>query len=276
MIKHNNTLIPTIPIIYNHIYTQYYILYLKSISLHINYMTHILSIDVGIKNLAYCSLSSTVSGVIINDWGIINIMEHINKTCSNTIRNKPCTRDAYHCIHKTGVSGTFFCNKKTCEKKMNQVYTKKEIKKQKRKTCKNIKLKELALILLTKLKEKGQSILDIDKVIIENQPVLKNPTMKSVQMILYTYFLDHGIMDNTCRMNDVVLFSARNKLKIYDGPEVECTLKNKYSRTKYLSVEYTKYFINDNTTWLPFFTNHSKKDDLADCYLQGLYYLLKK
>ena len=41
-------------------------------------MTKILSIDVGIKNLAYCTLESTISGVIIEDWGIINIMEIFN------------------------------------------------------------------------------------------------------------------------------------------------------------------------------------------------------
>ena len=239
-------------------------------------MTKILSIDVGIKNLAYCSMYISESGIMIQDWGIINIMEHINKTCTNTIRNKPCTRDAYFTICKQDVEETYFCNKKTCEKKMKKEYTKKEIKKQKRKTCKNIKLQELALKLLTKLQEKGTSILNIDKVIIENQPVLKNPTMKSVQMILYTYFLEHGIMDDSSSINDVILFSARNKLKIYDGPKVECNLKNKYSRTKYLSVEYTKYFLKDNTEWLYFFKTNSKKDDLADSYLQGRYYLLKK
>ena len=239
-------------------------------------MTKILSIDVGIKNLAYCSLSKNISGITIEDWGIINIMENINKTCTNTIRNKPCTRDAYYKICKQNTENIFFCNKKTCEKKMKLNYTKKEIKKQKRKTCKNIKLQELALKLLTKLQEKGTSILNIDKVIIENQPVLKNPTMKSVQMIIYTYFLEHGIMDDSSSIDDVILFSARNKLKIYDGPKVECALKNKYSRTKYLSVEYTKYFIKDNKKWFPFFNTNTKKDDLADSYLQGLYYLLKK
>ena len=240
-------------------------------------MTTILSIDVGIKNLAYCTLSRDVSGnVHINDWGIINIMEDINKKCTHTIRNKPCTRDASYCIHKEGVDNIFFCNKKTCEKKMNQDYIKKEIKKQKRKTCKNINLKELALILLTKLKEKGKSLLNVDKVIIENQPVLKNPTMKSIQMILYTYFLDRGIMDTTRSIDDVILFSARNKLKMYDGPKVTCDKKNKYAKRKYLSIEYTKYFIHDNPTWLSFFNTHSKQDDLADSYLQGLYYLLKK
>ena len=42
-----------------------------------------------------------------------------------------------------------------------------------------------------KLHEKPQ-LLDVDLVVIENQPSLKNPQMKSIQMILYSYFLILG------------------------------------------------------------------------------------
>ena len=83
-------------------------------------------------------------------------------------------------------------------------------------------------------------------------------------------------MNKKSLIDDVILFSARNKLKIYDGPVVECNIKNKYSKRKYLSVEYTKYFVKDMQKWFAFFNTHTKKDDLADSYLQGLYYLLKK
>ena len=258
-------------------------------------MVRILSIDVGIKNLAYCILDSDPSGNHIIEWDIINIMENINPTCVNILKNKPCTKDAYFIIKslkKTKLNNNvsnnvsnisssgvqYFCNKKTCMKKMESIYTKKQIKKCKRKTCKNIKLQELAIKLLKKLQTtfdfvNNKNILNIDTVIIENQPVLKNPTMKSVQMILYTYFLEHGFMCEKSNISTIILFSPRNKLKTYDGPTVECTLKNKYSKRKFLSIEYTKYFIIDTTKWYDFFLSHSKKDDLADCYMQGLYYL---
>jgi hypothetical protein len=42
-----------------------------------------------------------------------------------------------------------------------------------------------------KLQERPQ-LLDVDLVVIENQPSLKNPQMKSIQMILYSYFLILG------------------------------------------------------------------------------------
>ncbi len=78
-------------------------------------------------------------------------------------------------------------------------------------------------------------LLEVDYVYIENQPVLKNPQMKSIQMILYSYFLFYGITDGiliekTCEDGSVIeynhkvksvdLCSASNKLKVYDGPEI--------------------------------------------------------
>lgn len=240
-------------------------------------MVKIISFDVGIKNLAYCSLESNESGVIIHDWGIINIIEDINPLCSHTIRKKKCTREAHYMIKplndKTSNQPIYFCNKKTCIKHMEHTYNKKQIKKSKRKTCKNIKLQELGILLLSKLQAQQSTLINADIVIIENQPVLKNPKMKSIQMMVYTFFLEHGLMNSNSHISDIILFSARNKLKTYDGPEIKCTLKNKYNKRKYLSIEYTKYFIKDNIKWSTFFISNSKKDDLADSYMQGLYYI---
>ena len=84
-----------------------------------------------------------------------------------------------------------------------------------------------------KLYEKPQ-LLNVDIVIIENQPSLKNPQMKSIQMILYSYFLILGKVigygDNSIKSIDKIDFcSASNKLKVYDWPEIilEVKLKKK-------------------------------------------------
>ena len=37
--------------------------------------------------------------------------------------------------------------------------------------------------------DKHPNFLECDSVIVENQPSLKNPTMKSIQMMVYSYFL---------------------------------------------------------------------------------------
>ena len=104
--------------------------------------------------------------------------------------------------------------------------------------------------------------------IIENQPVLKNPKMKSIQMMVYSYF-------NLIGVSNIILFSPRHKLDVYNGPDIECHLKSKYSKRKFLSIKYTKYMIQNNKEYLNIFNSIKKKDDLADSLLQGLCYLKK-
>ena len=139
--------------------------------------------------------------------------------------------------------------------------------------------KENVYIITQKLIEQIK-ILDfenknIDVILIENQPVLKNPKMKTIQTVLYSYFLIKKLELKI--FNEIKFISASLKLKVYDGPEIEIQSKskNKYIITKKLAVAHTKYFLKDNHLMLNFFTNHNKKDDLADCYLQSLFYIKK-
>ena len=157
---------------------------------------------------------------------------------------------------------------------MNKKYPNIKLIKQKKITVKNTPLLELVKILLSKLR-KNNLLLDVDIVIIENQPVLKNPTMKSIQIVIYTYFIENGLINDNSLINNVILFSPRNKLKDYNGPIVNSDhIKNKYNKRKYLSVEYTKYYIK-NSEFYEFFINSKKKDDLADSFIQGYYYSKK-
>ena len=59
---------------------------------------------------------------------------------------------------------------------------------------------------------------ECENIVIENQPVLKNPTMKSIQIMLYSYFL---IKNKNIKI--IKLLNASNKLKVYKGqiPDVE-------------------------------------------------------
>ena len=122
--------------------------------------------------------------------------------------------------------------------------------------------------------DKHTDFLKIPVIVIENQPVLKNPKMKSIQMMVYSYFI---LKNRNLQDFQIKLFSARNKLSIYNGPpiEIESKSKNKYTIRKKLSIEYTKYMIQDHPEYLEFLTNHKKKDDLCDCFIQGACYLNK-
>ena len=85
-----------------------------------------------------------------------------------------------------------------------------------------------------KLHEKPQ-LLNVDIVVIENQPSLKNPQMKSIQMILYSYFLILGKVigngeNSKSYIQSIDFCSASNKLKVYDGPKI--ILEEKVSKRK--------------------------------------------
>ena len=129
--------------------------------------------------------------------------------------------------------------------------------------------------MIKKLRLK-QHLLDVDIVVIENQPVLKNPTMKSIQMVLYSYFLIYGITTDKS-VGKIALFNAGKKLDVYTGPKIELNCKaNSYTERKKLSIEYTKCIIKkDKTDKLTFFNEHKKRMICADALLQCLTYYKK-
>jgi len=120
---------------------------------------------------------------------------------------------------------------------------------------------------------------DIDMVLIENQPTFKNPTMKSVSDTIYTWFMIRGIIDrdiNNSSIKEVKFISPSNKLKEFNTETIDDAEDNqKYKITKKLSIENTKtilasYCLNESINRILSF---DKKDDLADCFLQGWYVL---
>jgi len=141
------------------------------------------------------------------------------------------------------------------------------------KTKKN-DLHELSSILFHVLKEKFEHI-DIDHIIIENQPVLKNPTMKSIQMLIYSYFayLKHIEQRDTMGINFI---GASTKVKLAEKILKEKAIEmdkcsSKYQYNKKISIKCTsELLLNTNEELHDFFISHKKKDDLADCYLLAL------
>jgi hypothetical protein len=231
----------------------------------------ILSFDVGIKNLSFCLLNDGV----IEDWGILNIStddvcEHCSKSGSR------CDKSVKYVCQSSfgsfGLSTPFqVCS---AHKKLKQ-YSDKKFKCVPKK--KNPMLDQ-GTKMVEILKEKDNFV-DVDLVVIENQPALKNPTMKSIQMILYTYFLIEGVTNTNSSIESIELINARNKLKAYTGPIVPCDIKDKYKRTKFLGIQYCLSMIVESEQadqWLNLYTTSKKKDDLADAYLQGMYVLKSK
>lgn len=146
------------------------------------------------------------------------------------------------------------------------------------KTKKN-DLHELTSILFNVLKDKFEHI-DIDHIIIENQPVLKNPTMKSIQMLIYSYFsyLKYIEKRDTKAINFI---GASTKVKLAEKILKEKSIEmdkcsSKYQYNKKISIKCTtELLLNTNEELYDFFISHKKKDDLADCYLLALVKLHK-
>lgn len=231
----------------------------------------ILSFDVGIKNLSFCLLNNGV----IEDWGILNICtDDICEHC-NIKTGQRCDKSAKFRCTSGGFSENEYFHVCVSHKKLKQ-YSDKKFKGCPKKTNPML---DQGKCIVNKLQQKD-NFLDVDLVVIENQPALKNPTMKSIQMMIYSYFLIKGISSDTSSIQDIQMINARNKLKAYKGPKIECEIKDKYKRTKYLGIEYCKYMISESDqedVWIQLFNQSKKKDDLADAYLQGMYVLgLKK
>ena len=232
-----------------------------------------LSFDVGIKNLAFCLLEKEKekedNKTTILDWGILNICT--DEVCDHVSTNgSKCDKSA-----KCFIVGSEF---KLCSGHMKQ-------KAYEGNKTKNIpKLKNPMLELgekIVKTLDEKELFLDVDAIIIENQPALKNPTMKSVQMLLYSYFLIRGFSDESKAVKNIEMINARNKLKAYpkEAPIVPCEITDKYKKTKFLGIEYTRWMMENTTEvsddFKKLFHDSKKKDDLADAYLQGMYWLMK-
>ena len=123
--------------------------------------------------------------------------------------------------------------------------------------------------------------MDANVILIENQPSLKNPKMKAISSTLYDYFLIRGIFDKEITKSNITrvkFMSPSNKLKLADEGDTKKLVKLKgndaktYKLTKSLGIKYCKEMIEPYNNWKVVFNSHKKKDDLADSFLQGMYY----
>lgn len=246
--------------------------------------------DIGIKNLSYCILTDKKE---IVEWDIIDIADTESYFCCHSIKNKNklCGKNAkkiniqtnqlYCNIHskkKDNLKDLFICfecnNKAKKKDKENNFYCNKHSKDKHNLYNINISKNDINTLgnkLIQKLDQK-ESIINVKNIVIENQPALKNPTMKTIQIILYTYYLIKKKNDNY----NITMVAASSKLKFNfsnnDILEIK-KIKNKYQKNKKLSIEYCKYLIKDNSKWFSYFTDFKKKDDLSDSFLL-IYYKL--
>ena len=257
----------------------------------------ILSIDIGIKNLAYSILNheSGREKIIIEKWDIINLCNKI-PCCSSCKKPAKFTKkDNYYCKKHAKNSDyliPFFNIKKLNKQPIKDVMiiadkcdilyektTKKAtliklIEDFSTEKCLNcietvnastVNLIDIGITLNFELNNLFREILldTIDLIILENQISPIANRMKTLQGMMAQYFISNGNYK-------IEFMSAANKLKLFSN-----TKKTTYAERKKMSIQYTTELLTNKNmyTELDFFKNHKKKDDLADCLLQGIYYL---
>jgi hypothetical protein len=246
----------------------------------------VLSWDVGVKNLAYCILERNIDniedkpktkhGFYIRDWGVINLhedeMAEVKLCESLTKKGSICNKKT-----KLFLDDHFYC-------KTHSPLNSKLIKKPKKKLKSPFEYSKRMKLAF----EKNPGLLNVDAVIIENQPSNLNPVMKTVQMLVFSYFSYNCESEKSQNLTFVGNINAKQKEKLpkndleWPGSENEIIVKNRYTkikdpykRRKILCLEYAKMCLKNCPKYLSHLENHSKQDDLSDCFLQATDWFLR-
>lgn len=294
----------------------------------------IISFDVGIKNLAYCICDENMT---IIKWDIIDLLNVDNK-CSFCDKNadllfykykmckdhkgkvnevkeplveitdKKSTSECVSCgkAAKCKLGNSFLCNvhRKSFETKNYKI-------KETNVSCDKISTAQFKYNLVSAI-DKLPELLDIDVVLIENQPSFKNPKMKAIADTLQDYYLIRGVFDKKrFKFEDIHLIAPSMKLKLAPIPEMkldekkdevdvkkkvvkkkgkltedakeevkvdevvktDAPVKMSYKQGKEFAIKKCASLLDEeHKTYL---LTHKKKDDLCDCYLQAYHYLTK-
>jgi len=274
----------------------------------------VVSIDVGIKNMAFCVLNTTTTTEKVEIWDIINVAEETPKKCGCCIKPAKFKKnDTYYCLkhakaEKQYIIPTAELKPATINKhkiaqlilladKYKIAFDKEKTKKPEllslihtymNERCfeKAVEVNASNVDLITvgrNIQKKFDAIFhsishEITHVIIENQISPIANRMKTIQGMVAQYF----IMKNPAIVIEFI--SSSNKLKIVekdtddeDGGCDEATGDDKttYASRKKKGVVVCLELLKDDKTMVTYLKTHKKKDDLADAFLQGMWYINK-
>lgn len=249
----------------------------------------IISIDVGVKNLAICVLyQDDVGSINVPFWKWYNVVDITDtpvrksvkgKTkkdkgdeieygeCQNVIRrtNKPCGKKGM-----LNTRGRAYCGLHDPSKKHKPRDT--------QEWCYAM-LQKLPLITNDIIDTLKKSDVSYDEILSVLQVVIEQQSMDNKKILLQSHLIFGHFVSLFSNKITVRFTPAYNKLLVYNGPEILCTLKTAYAKRKFLARKHTEYFldtIDGMNDWKEFFVScKTKQDDISDAFLQGLYVLEK-
>lgn len=251
----------------------------------------IISIDVGIKNLAYCILKIDEDNHCfhISQWDVISFIDQKANICTHNTCHFNASfvtpQNQFWCkIHAK--KNNFImppCTTKldTLRKQcsllnikhvdtMKKVELRKELQQlcckpvKKTSSSRNLSLIDIGFAIKHVLsKEFKEHIFDV--VIIEQQMTAR---MKCIQAMLAQYFIIMGVPH-------VEFIPAYRKLSRWhphlDAPKTK-KKKAGYKERKEAAIKNVRTLLRPHKTLYSVFQSHKKKDDMADSLLQGMYY----
>jgi len=234
----------------------------------------IASFDVGVKNLAYCVMhykSTNESGkqYPIEAWNCIDLtcpgeaepLSHCMQL--NKSNGKKCTQLAKIVTD----DGLHYCMRHNPDKDKYTIKKKTKVA--------SLSYETIGNRLMDHLESMEDTLWNrCDHVIIEQQ-FSKNRRMIFLSAILFSYFLQRGQRNPQSKISKVKFASSRNKLLVYDGPEInERTRKNDKDHRKWIAVKHCEWMLRGDEKYKEFLNKFpKKKDDLSDSFLQGADYL---
>lgn len=266
----------------------------------------ILSIDVGIKNLAVCCFNIDLQDKTYNliDWKVYNLCEDSIKYCSCKKNNgKLCNKkakyikyDIYCC--KTHANISDYCIPTS---EMNISNLKKKRVSELYSIAKKYNIKHDEKILKNKLLDLFQDHISNNYFDIIVPVKIDDVHMLTIGKNITTIFnnnyenlnIDAVLIENQISpiankmktiqgmiaqyfimtsISEILFVSSINKLKHYK----DCQ-RLSYNERKKKSIEICRNnLIETNSSYLQYFDKSNKKDDLSDSYLQGLWYIRDK
>lgn len=262
-------------------------------------MTKILAFDMGIRNLAYCLVDMSGAVFSVEDWDNYDLLAGSDSqsasrcACggppswldiSGAMWCKKCAKSGKTTLK--GLPGDITMNvnglKTFCEKMgwtipkkakkdtyldlIKQAYLMPYVK------PKGTMKTDLSVLLIAIEKFLDSRLLkfsEVSVIRIENQPVFDAPTMKSVQIILFT-LLTHRLRKEFNWTGQVVFVHASKKTE--EAQEAVDSAGGNYKARKDTAELLVEQKLTDvkHKKWLDFFNSKKKKSDLADAFLMCL------